>query len=497
MIRFRMPGPSHDIRNAIILVSAFIISRLILILTMPLMLDEALYAVMITEQTHHLTLIPTFLGHFVSWKPAPFFWLYGILVTPLLSAGLPLELSMRLPSLLFGLLSLPPLYLVLRKAGASKWVAYMALFAFVFSGVSIYPQSTVLADAPLFFFMIASIYFYMDDRLGRWRFLAAGILAFIAFFIKLVFAFMPPALAIAWLYMNDRKSLRDPVFLLSLTFPFAAAVIVFSMLQGVGLANEFFLGNISDHLVSSSGIVGQINGIYNSVSIFFIFSPIFLGLFLVGLWKHWREHPFMAFWAAFLVIPLASNLTMPWYFLPVLPALSFFAVLPLVQQGKEEKIDLFLFFVMALLCIASLAFFYTIEFMQYPAFEPQKQAGILLAGKENVLIIGNYKPSIVAYKVETEDRSTGAALDFGWIDLQPATNVSVIATLVRDYHAPGYNITDGSFSGAFTATNNYRKDTNITHFDYIAFAGRGDYTPANSTLIYRDNLTNISIYKTD
>ena len=306
-----MQRPGSDVKNALFITLAYLATRLFFILLMPLMLDESLYSVMISEQSNHLSLIPTFLAYPVSWKPAPFFWLYGFIANPLLSAGFPLELALRFPSLMFGLLSLIPLYLVLRKAGASKGVAFLSLAVFISSGISIYPQSTLLTDAPLFLCIILSLYFYMEDRHGRWRFLAAGLFAFLAFFFKLVFAFMPRCSAIAWFFLKDKKTLRDPVFLFSLCLPFAAMVLQYALLQNIGLGNELFIGDIGGHLVSNQGIFGQITGIYNSVSIFFLFSPIFIGLFVIGLLKHWRENMFMAFWACLTIIPLLANSTMP------------------------------------------------------------------------------------------------------------------------------------------------------------------------------------------
>lgn len=136
-----MQRPGSDVKNALFITLAYLATRLFFILLMPLMLDESLYSVMISEQSNHLSLIPTFLAYPVSWKPAPFFWLYGFIANPLLSAGFPLELALRFPSLMFGLLSLIPLYLVLRKAGASKGVAFLSLAVFISSGISIYPKA--------------------------------------------------------------------------------------------------------------------------------------------------------------------------------------------------------------------------------------------------------------------------------------------------------------------------------------------------------------------
>ncbi len=483
-----------DLRTAAVIAAAYLIPRIILMMTMPFILDEALFSMMASEQGMHPTAIATLFGYPISWKPAPFFWTYAILSWPSLKLGLPLEVAYRLPSLLFGLLSLPLLYAVLRKAGATKGVALCSLVAFIFSGISLYPQSTVLTDSPMLFFILLSLYLYLDESLGRNRHLAAGAAAFAGFFFKVFFAFIPPILALVWFFWKDRKTLKDPCFLASLLFPAVAMGITVLQLQGVGLGTEFFTGNAVSHLVSGEGLLGQLKGMIDALSYLFLFAPVWLGLSIVGFARHWRENLLMSAWYALLAIPLLSSLVLPWYYLPVVPAISYFAALVLVRSDGKEKTDEFFYFTLALIAIASLAFYAVLEYYSYSYYNPERVAGTLVAGKENVLIIGSYKPSIAAYKVLSERRA-GEDLDFGWIILGPGANGTVMDSYVRDYNYSGYNVTQGSLSGLFLSSGIFRKDSNLTRFDYVVVAGERDYRPAGSTRLYSDDQANIYVYR--
>jgi hypothetical protein len=489
-----VPENHIGLREIAIIAILFLLPRLIFIFTMPLILDEAIYSMMLFEQAHHASIIPTFLGYPVSWKPAPVFWIYGFVSQALLSSGFPIEAALRLPSALLGLASLLPLYLVLRKVGASKDLAFFSIIAFIFSGISIYTQSQFLVDSALFLFIISSIYLYLEDGFGRWRFIAAGLLVFAAFFIKLVFAFLPPLLAIAWFFCRDRKQLKDPVFLISLLMPFLAAGIHYYILQGAGLGNELFIGDIGGHVISKQGFGGQVSGFFDALTMLFVYSPVWVGIFALGL-KRWKDAPFMAFWASLIAIPLLSISALPWYFLPILPAISFFAVNLLLKAEGHEKADLFFMITIGLMAVFSLAFFAFLEYYEYRQFQPEKDAGLLMAGKHDVLVIGPYKPSILAYKMQAEERSLGAPLDVGWIVIEQNTSGSIIGDFVQDYHTEKYNTTDGSFSSLFVSDATFRKDSNITRFDYVVLTMRSTYVPADSKLIYSDDQSEVYVYK--
>jgi 4-amino-4-deoxy-L-arabinose transferase-like glycosyltransferase len=483
-----------DIRNALIIIAIYAITRLPLIVAMPLALDEALYSTMIFEQSHHPTMIPTFLGYPVNWKPAPFFWIYDALAMPLMGSPLPLEALLRWPSFIFGLLSLLPLYLVFRKSGASKNASLVSLAVFILSGVSIYAQTTLITDSALFLFLISSLYLYVEDGLGRWRFLAAGLLAFAAFFMKLVFAFMIPVLAVAWFLIRDKKTLKDPVFLISLLMPFIAAGLHYLILQGAGLGNELYFG-LGGLVVGTGGLMGRLDSAYGALGMLALYSPIWVGLFIIGVIRDWKKNLFMAIWAALIAIPLMSSGTLQSYYLPVLPALSFFAASVLIGSKGQEKADLFFLISFSMLAIASLSLYALLQFQEYRFFLPEKEAGLMLAGKQDVLVIGGYKPSILAYKMGTEYRTLGTPLDVGWVFLQPDMGPPVVADFVEDYHTTKYNVTDGSLRTGFYKSIDFRKDSNITRFEYVVIAGRDDYSPADSALVYSDDLSGVFIYK--
>lgn len=491
MLPFKLPEGNRKL--LLILVVVYLITRLPLLSILPFVQDEALYSIMIEEQAEHPTLIPTFLGYPVSWKPQLFFWTYALFSK--LSFGiLPLELVYRLPSFLFGLFSIAPLFFFLRNGGTSPTFSFLTVLVFLFSLSSIYPNGTLLTDSMLFFFMIISLYLYSERRLGSWRFLAAGVLVFMAFFVKLIIASMVPVLALAYIYLNERKSLTHAFFILSLLAVPAAAALHFAILDSAGLASEAY-AEMGGHAISSSGVGNQIA---TSLATFMIGTAIWFSLSLFGLWKHWRSNPFMALWCAFIIFPLLGGTFMPWYFLPVLPAVSYFAVALLLKWDGKEKVDRFFWIFMSMALVLSMVLIIVSCSGTYNGFIPQKEAGMMLSGKENVLILGGYAPGIVSYKMLTEKETLGRPLDSGWILNFNNFTPDMAAEFSRDYHSDRYAVSDGSFTTFPTHLNStYRKDTDLARFDYFVIV-RTESGPipvdflSDAQLIY--NKSDIAIY---
>ncbi|MFN7991398.1 MAG: glycosyltransferase family 39 protein [Candidatus Micrarchaeia archaeon] len=480
----------------LILLAVYLLSRLPVLGLLPMVLDEGLYSVMIEEQRSHPTLIPTYLDHQVSWKPSPFFWIYGILSQPLLALGLPAEVAYRFPSFLFGMLSVPLLYSLMRKTGSSPAVAFISGIVFLFSSVSLYAETSLLTDSPLLFFVLASFYIYIDGRFGRARFIAAGLLAACAFFFKLVFAFVPLALALAYFAVKDRKVLRDPVFILSLLFVPAVLAGDYLLLQSAGLGDELFFGDIGSHLVSASGILGQVNGSINSITLLIVYLPFWFALSFFGFARNWRGNLLMSFWFLLMIPALVSNNTMPWYFLPVLPAISYFVAVLLVRHEGKERMDLFMGLVLAGLIIMTMALDLYLRFEELRFFNAEKEAGTMLAGKADVLVIGTYTPSLIAYKTLPERKAWGSPLDFGWVLLGPDANRTMYDDFVRDYMNDRYEVVQGSMSSGFSRPIIFRKDSNITRFSYIVVSGPSDYTPSGKE-IYSSSSPRIRVYEVD
>lgn len=485
------PKNSKDINLILILAAVYILTRLPLLFYLPFIQDEAVYAIMIEEQIQNPTSIPTFLGYPVSWKPPLFFWTYSVLS----DLPLPLEAAYRFPSFIFGLLSLFPLFYLLRNVGCSKSIAFFSLLIFLFSYVAAYPQTTLLTDSLLFFLICSSLYLYSEKKFGDWCFLAAGVVAFLAFFVKTVVALMIPLLALSLLYAYQREKLRNLLFIISLLAIPLAFFAHFMLLDSVGLAEELYFSEMKGHVVNEGGPMGQLGLLVGSLVLFLPGAGIWFALSLVGLWNNWKENLFMSFWYLMMVFPILFGYFMPWYYLPVMPALAYFSALVLVKWENKEKIDAFFWIFLSGALLLSLLLSSMLYVFTADQFIAQKEAGLLLTGKENVLIIGQYAPAIPAYKVLTE-RESGESLDFGWVLGHRNFSNEEAFDYVEDYNTEKYDVIDGSFSSIFTRHDiNFRKDTDLTEFDYVVAIEQDGFNLPFAEPIY--NNSDIVIFKVD
>jgi 4-amino-4-deoxy-L-arabinose transferase-like glycosyltransferase len=477
--------PSSPRTLLLILVVVYLLTRLPLLFYLPFIQDEALYAVMISEQAENPALIPTFLDYPVGWKPAPFFWLH----VPFNELPLPLEAKLRLPSMLAGLISIPVVFRLLQNVGISKNAVFFTMLLFLFSLVTSYPHTALLTDSILFLFISSALLLYTEKSLGQWRFLGAAVLTILAFFTKLFLAMMIPVLAIAYFYGKERTTLKKPTFLLSLLAIPLSIGIYYMIFSFSGQLDEVQF-SIGANVANPEGLVGQLRVILGAMGILLEGAGIWFALSLFGFHKHWKENLFMSLWYVLSIFPMLTGSFMPWYFLPVAPAISYFAVKRmLIWKGREKLDTLFwAFFSMALLLTLALnAYIYVFELNKN--FYPQKEVGLLMAGKDNVLIIGIYYPGISAYKIMNEPEPK----DFGWILVPRNASDAVVATYILDYHSDTYQTQDGSFGSMFSTSHIFRKDTSLTEFDYVVIIGRNNIMPRNSEIIL--NKSDITIHK--
>lgn len=484
---FSIKLPQRECLIFLILAAIYTITRLPLLFFLPLIRDEALYSIMVEEQVRSPTLIPTLFGYPVSWKPPLFFWVYSLFS----QFPLPLEAVYRFPSFLFGLATLVPLYLILRNVGASRNVAFFSLVVFLFSFVSLYSNGALLTDTLLFFLISCSLYLYTEKKLGDWRFLAAGTFAFAAFFVKLVIVFMVPLLAVVYLYTRQRKMLRNPLFIVSLLAVPAAFVLHLMLLKSVGLAEELYLSDIGGHLLTGEGFLSQAKLAWGSMHMLITGAGIWFVLSLLGLWKHWRKNLFMTTWYVMILFPLVAGFFMPWYYLPVFPAVSYFAVMALLRWEDKENADALFGAFITLAIIGTVIMCVLMYSTLYLDVLPEKEAGLLLSGKENVMVVGGYAPGIIAYKMTTEYHS-GEVLDVGWVVVTSNSTGESVAEFVQDYHTDKYPVVDGSFTSFFTNSEIFRKDTNIVDFDYVVLVRRNDVAVDGDSIYDKDGIT---IYK--
>ncbi|MBI5227681.1 glycosyltransferase family 39 protein [Candidatus Micrarchaeota archaeon] len=484
----KLPQKEHFV--VFLLLIIYVLSRLPLLNYLPLIKDEAIYSVMSTEQMGHLTLIPTFLGYPVSWKPAPFFWLYGFFS----NFPLPIEMAFRLPSFIFGFLTLIPLYLLLRNIGLNKNIAFFSIVIFLFSLTSIYSNLSVLTDSMLFFFICLSLYFYTEKRFDDRRFIAAAIFAFAAFFSKFLLALFIPLMALVYFYLNDKKTLQKPLFLLSLLAVPIAFLIQSFLLTQAGLGGDVKIAALG-YLAEGTGLTdvskyaSSLYALLPSLGMWFVLS-------FLGLINNWKNNLFMTFWYGLSIFPFLFGYTMVWYYLPVMPAIGYFAALALIKFEGVEKLDLFFVIVFSLILISTLYLTLSLYSEAHAIYSPEREAGLFLSGKKNVGIFGLYAPGVFSYKILDERRSLGHSLDFGWVMLRDNFSLKEENDFINDYHRGDYPIINGSFEHMFTSPDaRFRKDTNLSKFEYIAVFGFNDLKLPNATVVYNRSL--IQVYKVD
>lgn len=482
----------EDSRPIFILLAVFLFLRLPMLLYTPMMNDDSVYAIMIEEQREGLTLIPTFLGYPVSWKPMLFFWLNASLPT---LPG-PLELTYRIPTFIFAMATIVPLYLLLRNAGCSKAVAFISMLVFQLTYITSYPNTMGIIDSMLFFQISLSLLIYSEESLGSRRFIAAGILAFTAYLTKTAVAAMIPVLAIAYfLFLGRRKTLYNPLFLLSLLAVPLAAILIYLIFQSSALGEEFYVLYVFNQLVSPHGLIGQAQRIWSGLWVLLLVAGAWFLLSLVGFARHWKENRFMAVWYILLLFPLLGTYFIPWYFLPVMPAVSYFAALALLREGKKEKMDAFFTIFFAFLIILAVVSSVAVREIDRAEMAPKKEAGLLLAGKDNVLFVGTWNPTTIAYKTVEEIRSTGKANDFGWVLFANNSDPGAYYDFIDDYNTDKYEVIQGSFSSAYAVKAIFRKDAAIEKFDYVVATGLENISLPDTELLY--NKSGILIFKMD
>ncbi|MFH0884352.1 MAG: glycosyltransferase family 39 protein [Candidatus Micrarchaeota archaeon] len=447
----------------------FLLTRVPFLSYLPFVQDEALYAIMTVEQQDNPTPVPTFLGYPVSWKMAPFFWANSFLSGLVPFIGL--EARYRLLSFLCGFVVPLLLYLAIRRLSSGN-AALLSCLLYLSTFISIYPDDAILFDTPGMLFVVASIFFYASDSLGSRRFILAGLCASLAFLFKLVVAFLPGLLFLLFFLLTRRNQLSDPIFILSLLMPLAPAVINYSLLSPFGGGEELYLSDIPSHIFGK-WVSGTERFLSSANTLLYSAAPVFLAS-LYGLLRRHKDHPFMALWYAFIIFPLLSATDIPWHYLPALPAVSFFAVAGL--SDRQWNVSRTGIVVIIAIIAVSLLMSSNIYKAYSAAFLPQRDAGLYLAGKENVLIIGEYRMGTVAYKILAE-KETGRIYDFGLIIGPPGFGPAA-AKLVRDYRTDEVTVVDGSFSRMFTSSGIFRKNTSLESFRYVAVTGNIGLEPS-------------------
>ena len=473
----------------LILAALYLITRLPILTYVPFMQDEAFYSVMIEEQIAHPTTVVTLFDYPVGWKPPLFFWISGFFVQFLRGLPIPIEAVYRLPNILFGLINVFLVYFIFEKVTGEKNESFVMALVYITMGVPIHTELRVLTDTMCGTFIFAGVLSYikgLED--SRW-FLFGGIFTFLAYFVKQSNAAVVPIVAVALILQTDRKKLLNPLLIISLfAFPVATALEDISFNAPLGdMTTHFAKTTLLDKLKPES-LGGSILGLFPLTTIWLVIS-------VFGFWKNWNGKVGMSAWYCLIIFPLIAGVLMPFYFYPVIPAIAYFAVKFLSKDGQKTKMDQF-FYIVFFICVIVGYVIGTANHIEYKKYYlPQKNIGEFLVGKENVLIIGEYQPAVIAYKMLEEKRATGRWLDCGLIVFPKTSNNDTYYQLIQNYSIGRSDVVDGNFGGLFEHNLTYRKSTNITKFEYIVITGNKTDINPGGTLVLQD--FNIKVYHVD
>jgi hypothetical protein len=439
------------------------------------------------EQTlDYFSLVPALFGYPISWKPFLFFWTYApfylLPISPLI--------SLRIPTVLFGFLSLLFTRNFLRNLNLSQMQTFSILsimitsVSFLYSGYAIHP------DMMINFLLVLSLYLISKKDSNFNVFIFVGLLAFVAVFVKTVFAFLIPFLCFFYFLFYDRKKVFSHYFLVVLLLCLLGFIVHFYTLEfrsaGLGL-QTYYVDVFKTHLVSDFDLNNKF--LFTLTGLYSIFEGqlIWVLLSIFGFFHNYKKYPFFSIWYLLCILLILSNAGTIWYFLYVLIPISLFALSffsrknsdnSFIDFDKFEKVVFSLF----LLCSGFLLFLYFSHYV-YPAFQNQKIAGEFLASKENVLIIGDYAPGIIGHKMHSEIKSLGKPLDFGWFfNLNQSDFAKNIPIVYYNYSSEIPNTQTGSFTDVYFVNLNFKKESNLTYFRYVAFVNHENPIP-NGTLL--------------
>lgn len=440
----------------------------------PIYLDGTLYAEMIAEEADNITFLPKYLGSWTPWKPGLYFIAYSLFLPITSQLFSSIEWIYKSPNLLFGALNAFLFYLIAKRF-LKPDVALVASLLFYCAYGVIYAETRLLMEVFALTPILLSLLFYTDKKMDpAKRFLCAGGFALIASLTKSVISFMLIPLALAYLFQEDRKSLSNPYFLISLLAPFIGMLLFYLSLESIGFTEEVLLNDTGkffmyDYLSRTPYVL------FTGFLFFFIMYGVYVLVSFRKMLSSWKEEIFFSLWLILALVPTLSGISIPWHTYYIAPSLAFFVALSLSHKGRIDSFSMLLVILLVAINLL-MPIFAGFENSEIPDFKDARKVGLEFSGKENILIIGKYPGATTAviYKILSERKETGKYLDFGYValisrdDEEPdAYFEERLNAVVRDYYTQEYEFEDGNYALMFETNKSMRKQTNITEFEYI------------------------------
>lgn len=460
--------------NVLLATGFYFFLKLIFLHSHPIYLDECLYIEMAEEQWENFSFVPTYFGFEISSKPPLFFWIYAPIIKLLQSFFTDIELIYKLPNLILGALNGWLVFVIFRRISNEK-IAFYTFLLYSSCALIIYSDLRVLIDTLNTLFILASLYFYLTG-VEKKNIMLGMIFAFFAAITKTVLAFLIPIVIFVhfWKNKDEGKGLNIQVLASFVAVPLGI------------LLHYIILAHYTPHLTSQAfiyDILGKLFGdvnYLNSIGLSYINIITFMhALFIfaiLGLIVFWKENPGLTIWAILVILSFIGSYGMVWYFYPFIPVLAYFSVKALSTDiaSKKEKYDILFKLVIGIILVFNIIILYLwYEVMEKGLLRVEYNMGLFLAGKENVVFIGDYQPTITAitYKTLEERMHYKKYLDFGWIILTRnetiENQIKMAGIFALNYTTNKYPVNEDNFARLFTKQEMFRKPTNITKADYL------------------------------
>ncbi|MEM3030315.1 MAG: glycosyltransferase family 39 protein [Candidatus Micrarchaeia archaeon] len=405
------------------------------IYTLPLRMDEPLYAEHIEEFIEKPGLVPVFYNTLATWKPILAFAAYAPFVLLFKSLGVSEpDVLYRLPAVFFGVLNAVVMYFLLMRIDFEKprrEVAFLGALIYATMPLSMETERLLLTDAFFVFLINLAMLSYTNAKSLKWL-AAAAFLSFLAAWTKTLAALMIPLLAVAYWLWREKNFVKNPLFLASL----AGAPLGIASYLALTWNIQGMRGQVVYDVV---GRLASYGGMAPLTAMQFVSLTLPWNAFgALGAWRFWRKNAFCSLWLA-LAAPLSLlAYFMHWYFLPVIPAVAWFAA----KYLAHPRVDRLTGFVVVLLaCVIFLAA--TVNtLIPNRVFEEQKEIGVYLQGKNKLLYFGDYASTLVFYAL-LENKSKDYRIVYA---RSQQLNESLVGNVTRgnEYQSVGMN--EGWFS---------------------------------------------------
>jgi len=420
----------------------------------PLQLDETLYAEIIDEFTKKPGPVPVFYGMPVTWKPILAFAAYSPLVVFFRGLGVNNEELYRLPPVVFGVLNTLVVYFLLNRMDfeekPKKEIAFVGALAYAAMPLAAETETMLLTDSFFVFLINLALLCYTNAKKPEWL-AAATVLSFLAAWTKTFAALIIPLLALAYWFWRERGFAKNPFFIASLAGVPAGLASYAALVWGIPGVQDEFIFDVTGRFFLYGIAKTTLMGASHFVSLTLPWN-VFAAL---GVWKFWRKNIFCAFWLALSAPITLAAYTLFWYFLPIAPAIAWFSARYLVHP----RIDLLTVLTAALLAGAAFAGMYAQQLFYDKNFEEQKEIGLYLRDKDNVLYFGPQASTLVYYFLSgNESKHYTVVYTWSWLlNDEMAENV----TGGREYFVVSMN--EGFFKSGLVGWGTWKGE-----YDYIA-----------------------------